>query len=392
MAASLNHVDSTGVADGVVETMEAWRQWYENNAATSRAAASKYSLTFNMEADVEERDAEYICECLRVHEQAAKRTKLRLFDMSDAACNVFVQFLGGGGDTAAAAAAASYSYFLPALTLLALPSHQVRRLLAAFHGDSNNTNRLPSSVTELRFWHLDGEERASWIADLLRRKKDFTKFHFLYCRFPVQHILPLLREQSNLKSLELVNCNLGRDDDNNIIHLFDDPECTQLFVDNVLLPSPSLSSCNNSSSNNNNNFSLTTLKIVPCGGSMKNPVLMDGFHKNTTLLKCTIIRPGFRRFLKRIMCRNRYLARVHEMLGTPWMPAPSQRIMTRGLPPPLPAAVSTIVPPPPQSPPPPCTSLWPVVLAKVGQCRAQGATPVFVILQDRLATWIVPYV
>jgi hypothetical protein len=103
---------------------------------------------------------------------------------------------------------------------------------------------------------------------------------------------------------------------------------------------------------------------------------MAGFHKNTTIVEHHgNIDATTRLFIDPILRRNVYLGHVHDMLST--MPAGRGR--------------DDIVVEP--TIPPPC-GLWPAVMAKVGQHddddNRLGATSVFAILRDRLATWIPP--
>jgi hypothetical protein len=340
MASSLAAVDSNGVSQEVMDMVESWRARHENNddpAPAPPAAHFRLALMLNM--DVNGRDAEYIVECMRMQQvRIAQKTVLCLQDdhLSDEAIDVFFGFLR---ETPCPS---------QQLWLYNLPHQQVFRLLEALH-----TNR---SVKDLRIGRLNNDIGASWIVDLLCHKRDFTTIHLGYCCFPFTQILPLLRGQLNLTTLTLSGCRISAGQ-----FLFNDPESTQLFVDNVLM-SPSTA--------------IKTLCLEHCGVNLENGPLMAGFHQNTTLFGLTSRAHDatIRLFIDPILRRNCYLENVHDMLGTrswPGAAAAGQNI----------AAVNTTPPP---------GSIWPTVLAKVGRNGTQGASPVFTILQDRLVTWIEP--
>jgi hypothetical protein len=171
-------------------------------------------------------------------------------------------------------------------------------------------------------------------------------------------ILPLLRGQPKLTSLAFDGFRIK----NGLFLLFEDPESTQVFVDNILLSPPT---------------ALMTLSLYGCGISLENRPLMAAFHKNTTIVELGVdYDDATRLFIVPILQRNRYLGHVHDMLGTR---KPATMLLPTAT---LPAVVA------PNTIPPPC-GLWATVLAKVGH-GAQGASPVFTILSDRLATWMEP--
>jgi hypothetical protein len=364
-------VDSNGVDRHVLSRMQDWQELiteYNGPPVHGDAAGdATHLLTINM--TVHQRDAEYIVECLRIgilqQEQSiiaqATRLSLDYDEISDGGIDVFGDFLR---DT---------SCHLRALVLWNLPHQQARRLLNSLHA-----NR---SVKNLCIADLQGEQVSSWIADLLRHKKDFTNLHLRHCRFPLKQVLPLLRGQSNLKRLEFFNCLIG---DKNTFLLFNDPEFTQSFVDHVLLSPPTVK----------------TLLLRHCGVSLENKPLMAGFYKNTTIVELDTDHQDstIRLFIDPILQRNRYLENVHGMLGTTTtttrtLPSTTTLLLpTSTLPPENDDDGENIdIATPTTLSPPPC-SLWPTVLAKVGRNGTQGSSPVFAILQDRLATWIPPYV
>jgi hypothetical protein len=339
----------------VIDAVEEWRQVHEHPTNTN----VRLMLTFNRR--VSQRDAEYIVECVRLLLVVVQAMALSLddYEISDEAIEVFGRFL-------------SETSQLHTLFLWELPPRQIRRLL-----DSLHTNR---SVKKLFVRKLQDNEGALWFADLLRRKTNFTELRLYHCRFPFTQILPLLRGQPNLKALAFVDGCCSSSNYDRLL-LFNDPEFTQLFVDNLLL-SPS-----------------TTLKglwVEDCGmlvhsRPLTNRPSMAGFHKNTTLIE---LRGGHddttSLFIEPILRRNRYLGYVHDMLGTrmtTMLPTSSFPAVTSLTLPPAIAGKKKIVIAP--TIPPPCDSLWATVLAKVGQ-GTQGATPVFTILHDRLATWMEP--
>jgi Leucine Rich repeat len=268
-------------------------------------------------------------------ESIAQRTQLSLDpnNTSDAAFDVFGDFLRE----------ATTPCLLQSLRLWNLPPRQSHRLLEALH-----TNR---SVKELCISSLKGDEGASCIADLLRHKKDFMELHLFNCCFPFTQILPLLRGQPNLKCLDLNSCCIG---DNNIA-LFKDPQFTQLFVDFILL-SPSTT--------------IKTLYLRYCGVSLENQPLMTAFHKNTCIVKLAIHRrdAATRRYIEPILQRNVHLDHVRDLLLGTTTTFGDEIVVAPTI-------------------PPPC-GIWATVMARVGQ-GTQGATPVFTILLDLLATWIV---
>jgi hypothetical protein len=233
---------------------------------------------------------------------------------------------------------------LHSLLLLRLPLPQYHRLLAGLH-----TN---TSVTDLRIGHLFDDNGAVWISDLLRYKKDIASFSIVDCRISFTRNLPLMCGQRNLHTLDCSHCRTG----DNIL-LFNDEECTQLFVDNVLV-SPTLKE----------------VHILACGVSELNRPLMAGFHKNTTLVELSGGDAAFHLVIDPILRRSGYLVHVHELLGTT-STFPAGGLVGENV-----AAQPTI--------PPPC-SLWATVMTKLGK-GSQGSSPVFTILRDRLATWIPP--
>jgi hypothetical protein len=285
---------------------------------------------------VNHRDAEYSVECLQVllqQERIAQRTTLSLSsdNISYEAVEVFGGFLR------------ETPCRLQATHLLFLPRRQFRRLLESLH-----TNR---SVKELCIQGLQDNEAALWIADLLRHKTDFMDIGFYHCCFPFTQIFPQLHGQSNLKDPALYSCRINTDE----LFLFHDPETAQLFVDNILPSS-----------------TLEKLWITDCGDITENRPLMTVIHQNTSIVRLLFDGHAFLTTItKRYIC----LGHVHVMLGT--------RTTTT-----LPGAATVgdviVVP----TIPPPC-GLWPTVLATVGQGN-QGATLVFTILRDRLATWMAP--
>jgi hypothetical protein len=93
-----------------------------------------------------------------------------------------------------------------------------------------------------------------------------------------------------------------------------------------------------------------------------------------------------RLFIDSILRRNKYLGLVRGLLGTRATTTPLL----------LPTTSMTTLPTTSGSTageepsiPPPC-GLWANGLATVGRQDSHGATPVFTILSDRLATWIEP--
>jgi hypothetical protein len=346
MASSLSAVNSNGVCRQVIAAVEHFRERLEGPTIVVDRQVLIW-LGFNWK--VLQRDAEYIVECLRVllqQEWIAKRSGLSLLNLytpyggiSDGAIDVFCGFLRA---TTCRLQTLWFHDFLPL--------RQVRRLLEALY-----TNR---SVKALRIHGLKGDEGALWVADLLRHKIDFTALGFWRCRFSFAQILPLLRERPNLTAVAFDSCHVNNED----VLLFNEHEFTLLFVD-IVLVSPS--------------STIKTLYLDRCGVNLENGPLMAGFHQNTTVVEITSYHGDeFRLFIDPILRRNRYLEHIHDMLGTrSWLAAAAagQNI----------AAVNAI--------PPPC-SIWPTVLAKVGRNGTQGASPVFTILQDRLVTWIEPYV
>jgi hypothetical protein len=332
---NVNGVDANGVSQQVIDALQA------------TTTNPRINLLLNMA--VSQRDAEYIVECLRIllqEERIAQTMVLSLnFDeISDQAIDVFARFFRE-----------SHCH-LHALCLWNLPPRQARHLLAALR-----TNRF---VKKLYICKLRDDNGASWIVDLLRHKTDFTHVRFYRCGFPFTQILPLLGHgQPNLTSLAFDDCRISSS--SNGLNLFSDPESTQLFVDNVLL-SPLAS--------------LKRFVIANCGVSVDNRLLlMVGFHKNTTIVEPWTNNAEINRFLYPIARRNRNLVHLHGgMLGTTSYSSASSTTSS------LSETTTTRI-----IPPPPC-SLWPTVLAKVGQGNSQGETPVYTILCNRLATWICP--
>jgi hypothetical protein len=342
---NMNEVDSNGVSQQVIDRIEQFRQQWQQEAPPF--AVDPHGEFLFMDMTNHQRDAEYVVECLRLFlprddgriEQQATFC-LANPDISDQALDVFAGFLRD-----------ETPRNLETLYLSGLQPQHFRRLLSSLY-----TNR---SVKNLRIDCLRDHEGASWIADLLRHKTDFTAVRFHDCRLPFTQILPLLPGQPNLQSLALSYCIID----------FNDPLSIQLFVDNILLtPTPTVK----------------TLSLPTCNLSLENKPLMAGFHKNTTIIEVSVYNAATRRLFEPILRRNVYLGHVHGMLGT--------------------TSSSTVFPPAnhaghddeeetaivaiPTTPPP--RGLWPTVMAKVGQCTHQGATPVFAILRDRLATWIDP--
>jgi hypothetical protein len=115
-----------------------------------------------------------------------------------------------------------------------VPPQQIRRLLEAL--------RENTSVNVLCICELQYHEGAFWIADMLRRKTKFVTIHLYKTRFALTHILPFLLSKGqphHLKALGLCDCRIK----NNGLLQFEDPESTQLFVDNVLMsPSTAITS------------------------------------------------------------------------------------------------------------------------------------------------------
>jgi hypothetical protein len=107
---------------------------------------------------------------------------------------------------------------------------------------------------------------------------------------------------------------------------------------------------------------------------------MDAFHKNTAPIK---IFGADHDFIRPIERRNRFLIHIRAMLGG----APSTRRL------PNTSSLSTMLVVPSKSTPPVSIlpplprddGLWPTILAEVGK-GSQGSTPVFTILNRRLAT------
>jgi hypothetical protein len=310
---------------------------------------------------VSRRDAEYIVECLRLILVAHPGMVLCLAygEISDLAIGVFGRFLR------------ETHCHLHDIWSWNLPDQQTRRLLAALH-----TNR---SVKKLCIYKLLDNEGASWSANLLLHKTDiaYLHFHFQLCRFPLKQILPLLRGQPHLKKLIFINSNddpvdpEGDDDDDDDdesldddLLLFNDPEFTQLFVDNVLLRPPR---------------TLKTLCLDSCGVSLENQPLMAGFHKNTTIVELSSEHDAaIRRYIDPIMRRNRYLEHGHGLLGRTTTPSTFPPTAAG-----LDERAAIVAPTTP-------LGLWATVLEKVGRNDTQGSSPVFTILCNRLATWIPP--
>jgi hypothetical protein len=339
-SSSLAAVNSNGVRQEVIDRVELFRRVQEEEVPTTDPPW----LSSLFCGPIHQRDAEYIVECLEVllrQQRIIERNDLSLCNekFSHDAIDVFCRFLR------------KTECLLHSLYLATLPPRQARSLLEALH-----TNR---SVKKLVICNLQDDDAALWIADLLRCKTDFTSLYFSFFRFPLMQILPLLRGQPSLKSLGLCDC---------CSRLFNDPESTQLFVDNVLL-SP-------------RNNTLEKLMLSGCGVSLENRPLMAGFHKNTTIVELPrFFETAARPFLAPILRRNRNLRRVDAMLG-------ERNVAMTAL------AVGAVVGYEMVEPstPPPC-GLWPAVMAKVGEQignNSLGATPVYAILRSLLATWIVP--
>jgi hypothetical protein len=338
---SLSRVDSIGVRQQVIDTLEAWRHWQVGPPP----AFQPYALTLDMA--VRQRDAAYIVECLQVllhtHEGIAQSAILSLDDdeISDEAIDIFCGY-----------PLRHTPCHLPVLWLWDLPYQQVHRLLTALH-----TNR---SVKNTTIYRLQESKGALWIAELLCHKADFSMLHVLDCCFPFKKILPLLSNgQPSLKSRSFEDCRISSD-----ILMFNDQDSSQLFVDNVLLTPSTI---------------LQKLLVANCGVSADNRPLMAGFHKNTTLVEVETDHndDATRLFMDPILQRNVFMGFVHEVLGTTRPTTFLDGVVGEDI---DIAPTNTL--------PPPC-SLWPTVLAKVGQ-GTQGASPVFTILQDRLVTWIPP--
>jgi hypothetical protein len=122
------------------------------------------------------------------------------------------------------------------------------------------------SIKRFCIYSLQDHQGALWIADLLHHKTRFYRIlHLRMPLFPFTQILPCLRGQPHLQELKLAFCCIR-----NHFSLFHDPECTQLFVDNVLLAP---------SANN-----LKRLLVVDCGMTMDNQPLLTGLLKNISLL------------------------------------------------------------------------------------------------------------
>jgi hypothetical protein len=356
MAAFLNDVDSNGVSQEVLGRMENFRAWRIDHPNYTRSPATRPFYKLTLDIAMSQRDAEYIVECLRLllrqEAIAQRRFALSLDDngISDSAIDVFGDFLRE----------TTMQCHLRFLHLCSLPPRQIRRLLAALR--SNRSVKTLCIDDETR----RDNEGASWIADVLRHKTDFTCISIAsrHSQFPFMQILSSLREQRNLQTLHLFDCRTSSG-----ALLFQDPESTQLFVDNVLM-SPSTT--------------IKTLSLCYCGLSSENRPLMAGFHKNTTVVELNSnLDAATWRFIDPILQRNRYLCHVHDMLvgGT-------INVMIGTV-----VGDDEIVEPnntTPQPPPPPPLGLWATVLGKVGRIDTQGATPVFTILCNRLATWIPP--
>jgi hypothetical protein len=313
MASSLSAVNSNGVHRDVIDAVELFRRRQEDPTHNhhQRRCLSIYEAVL-------QRDAEYIVECLRVLLQQERIAERGIFALcsncgvdgtiSDGAIDIFAGFLR------------EMPCQLQALYLLEdLPPPQVRRLLEALH-----TNR---SVKALRISSLKGDEGALWVADLLRHKADFTELGFYWCRFSFTQILPLLREQRNLTVVAFDSCHVNNED----VLLFNDPEFTLLFINNILL-SPRTRN------------TVKELWVSRCGMTMKNRPLIAGIHKNTTLLEfgtgngddATTL------FIGPTMRRNLYLGHIRGMLGTTSI---GQRYRANiALPPPLPPPPEHLLP------------------------------------------------
>ena len=160
--------------------------------AHNRPAFLVYGYNLILSMAVNQLDAEYIVECMRIllqDETIPERAQLAFNSggISDGAIGVFGRFLR------------ETTCHLQGLTVWELPSQQIRRLLVALH-----TNR---SVKELSICELQDDECGSWIADLSRHKQDFTEILLSKSRFPLTQILPLLSKgQPQLKELGFDEC------------------------------------------------------------------------------------------------------------------------------------------------------------------------------------------
>jgi hypothetical protein len=133
--------------------------------------------------------------------------------------------------------------------------------LEALHTNRSVTISSPAILKKLKEFH--GKPTCCVTKKTLQ---DF--FCSTVCHVPIAPILPLLNNagQPNLKELGLDQCC----NNSNGLLLFQDPESTQLFVDNVLV-SPSTA--------------IKKLYLSSCGLSLENQPLMAGFHKNTTIVE-----------------------------------------------------------------------------------------------------------
>ena len=106
---------------------------------------------------------------------------------------------------------------------------------------------------------------------------------------------------------------------------------------------------------------------------------MAGIHKNTSLVELWGGDAASRLFIDSILLRNVHLGHVHSMLRSTASTFPATRAVVG-------ENVAVVQP---STIPPPC-SLWASAMAKAGQGTTKGSSPVFTILQDRLATLIPP--
>ena len=149
--------------------------------------------------------------------------------------------------------------------------------------------------------------------------------------------------------------------------MFDDLEFTELFINNVLFGP-----------------SCPPLEILDVRGSWSNQPLMDAFHKNTAPIEIFAADHDFIRPIER---RNRFLVHIRAHVG--WCPVDKKATHTSSLST-MPVVPSKSTPPVSILPPLPRNDgLWPTILAEVGK-GSQGSTPVFTILNSRLATWMEP--
>jgi hypothetical protein len=205
--ASLNDVDSTGVCQHVIGRVKEWRDWLllEDHEDDKRRRDEFCSCLSTMTAglSVNQRDAEYIVECLRVvgamgnsSNPYSKTTVLRFVgNPSDAAIDVVCRFLRDPNNNSA------NKNFLPLALTFADGTEQYRRVLEALHG----TNR---SVKELDILNLHDFDAA-----LLQHKTDFVALRFRHCGFCMTDMCAGLahRRHEHLQTLQFCNCFIGGD-------------------------------------------------------------------------------------------------------------------------------------------------------------------------------------